>query len=219
MASPTRTTEHIRQQLEDRILRGSYPPGHRLNERDLAAEFAVSRTPVREVIRMLTSEGLVEHRANQGAFVRRNSLKDILDMFEMLALLESSAARLAARQSTADDIPPLLQAAQETIDTAAITAERYTSANRAFHEAIYRLAANETLAGQITDIRRKIEPYRGHIHRIAGMRSMSAEEHLEIVSAIADKREGAAADVMFHHLDMQRAEFSGFVFSLTKALA
>ncbi len=166
----------------------------------------------------LEAEGLVEHFARRGVYVRKTSLAYVLSLLELLAVLESSCARLAARSGHADDKKLLASKAQLTVDAAEVGTKEYTSSNKEFHETIYRMATNEELVNMVHRVRRKVSPYRKHIHRVAGMTGVSAIEHVEIARAIADRDEKLASDLMFHHLDMQRREFIPFVSILSKTL-
>src|SRR5258707_12934921 len=99
--SETKTTtlaETIRQNLADDILHGVYPPGARLDENGLARRFNLSRTPVREALRQLTSAGLVEMRPRRGVIVSLPTESTLAEMFEVMGELEASCARLAAQR-------------------------------------------------------------------------------------------------------------------------
>jgi DNA-binding GntR family transcriptional regulator len=97
-AKMTTRAETIRQKLADDILRGFYPPGARLDEQGLAKRFRMSRTPVREALRQLTSAGLVEMRPHRGAIVSLPTDSELAEMFEVMGELEASCARLAAQR-------------------------------------------------------------------------------------------------------------------------
>src|ERR1700723_3733451 len=90
------TVAHIVERLRDDILARRLPPGARLVESDLTTRFAVSRGPVREALRRLAAEGLIEHVPHRGALVRRLSPREIRELFQIRIELESLAARLAA---------------------------------------------------------------------------------------------------------------------------
>lgn len=210
--------DKIKLEIEQRILEGLFLPGEKLNERDLAAEFGVSRTPIRDVLTCLEAEGLVEHFARKGVYVRRTSLAYVLSLLELLAVLESSCARLAARSGHADDKKLLASKAKLTVDAAEAGTKEYTFSNKDFHETIYRMTTNDELVNMVYRVRRKVSPFRKHIHRVAGMTGISASEHVEIARAIAERDERLASDLMFHHLDMQRREFMPFVSILSRTL-
>ncbi|HWW05260.1 GntR family transcriptional regulator [Collimonas sp.] len=211
--------ERISRAIEADILSAAYPPGERLDERQLGARFGVSRTPVREALNRLVADGLAEHRARQGVFVARISLASVFELFEMLAVMESASARLAARRMKADDVQRLLQLADETVLAAASDdATVYTSANTRFHELIYTGSCNRLLEESAKQLRRRAAPYREHIHRVAGRRSATAQEHVAIAAAIRAGEGQLAADLMFQHLDIHRPEFADYVFILSRTV-
>ena len=90
----------------DAIDRGRYPPGARLVETELAERFGVSRTPIREAIRQLEADGVVTHVPRQGACIRTLDYAEVMELYEMRAVLEGTAARLAARLGHAPTLPP-----------------------------------------------------------------------------------------------------------------
>lgn len=211
--------ERIAQAIEADILSATFPPGARLDERQLAARFGVSRTPVREALSRLVSDGIAEHRARQGVFVSRISLASVFELFEMVAVMESACARLAARRMQPADSARLVALAQETLQAAqADDASVYTAANTAFHELIYAGSCNRQLEESIKQLRRRAAPYRGHIHRVGGRRTATAREHVVIAEAIQAGKEDVAAELMFQHLDIQRPEFSDYVFILSRSV-
>lgn len=210
--------DQIKKTIEERLLDRFYIAGERLNERDLAAEFGVSRTPIRDVLARLQSEGLVEHRERRGVFVKEVSLTYVLSLLEFLAVLESSCARLAARSGSVEDKKELLALAKQTTVASAEGVPEYSLSNKLFHELMYQMTSNDELVSAVFNVRRKVAPYRRHIHRVAGMTAESAQEHIAIAEAIMQRDEKLAADLMFHHLDMTRSEFMPFITSLGKVL-
>ena len=209
----------ISREIENDILSGQFRPGERLDERSLAERFGVSRTPIREALNRLVSQELAEHRSRQGIFVSRISLSSVFELFEMLAVLESAAARLAARRILPDQADELVRVARQTVEAA----ERqdvvtYTEANTRFHELISAGSSNRPLEEAVRQMRRRISPYRTHIHRVAGRRELSAHEHERLARLIVEHQEEAAADLMFQHLDIHRPEFSDFVLTLSRSL-
>ncbi len=129
------------------IVRGELAPGTALVEGDLAQALGLSRTPLREAVKLLAQEGLIELRANRSACVRRLEARDILELFEALAGVERCAAELAARRLTPGGLRRLheLQATIEA-EHAAGRREAYYAANRAIHRAIVEAAENGPLA-------------------------------------------------------------------------
>src|SRR5690554_6707136 len=111
---PARRSEYLRETIEERIATGEYGPGMRLDESELAEEFGVSRTPIREALIQLDSEGLVEMRPRRGAVVVEVSPQRLCEMFEVMAELEAMCARLAARRLTPADREQLVAVHEES---------------------------------------------------------------------------------------------------------
>ena len=150
--------EAVRDTLRTRIFEGHYVPGTRLVERDLAAEFNVSRLPVREALRMLRQEGLISDRGARGAEVSTLSAKDVEDLFDVRQSLEVLACRLAATRATAEDLDRLKglldEAGSHLAKGAVMEAHR---ANSEFHDAITAIADNNFLKSAL-------EPLQGRMH-------------------------------------------------------
>jgi DNA-binding GntR family transcriptional regulator len=150
--------EAVRDTLRTRIFEGHYVPGTRLVERDLAAEFNVSRLPVREALRMLRQEGLVSDRGARGAEVSTLSPKDVEDLFDVRQSLEVLACRLAAARATQTDLSALealLDEADRCLAKGSILEAH--RANSDFHDAITAIANNDFL-------RSALEPLQGRMH-------------------------------------------------------
>lgn len=133
----------VYEQIREAILSGHYPPGHMLGENAVAAEFGISRTPVREALHRLEIEQLVE-RVARGVRVRASSPEEILDIYEVRITLEASAAKLAALRSTELD-RMRLRAAQDAMKRAGDDPVARAQSNRSFHEAIWQASHSPTL--------------------------------------------------------------------------
>lgn len=123
---------------------GALHPGDRLREEDIAARFGLSRTPVREALRRLEAEGIVQHRPRQGAVIRRLSQGELVELYEMRIVLERTAAEMAAKHGSAAEFDTL-----EALN-ARIAAERGNPAqaaaiNQSFHANIYLAGRNQFL--------------------------------------------------------------------------
>ena len=213
MAQPAEETqrerplrEDIRDTLRGRIFEGYYPPGTRLIERDLAAEFNVSRLPVREALRMLRQEGIVAERASRGMVVASLSEKEVEDLFDVRISLEVLACRLAAQRATAEDLAGLarlLDDAEEALARGAV-AEAHR-ANSGFHDEVTRIADNGFL-------RSALEPLQGRMHWLFRHVSDLPElvrEHRELYEAIASKDPDRAAEQSVRHIEKYREQFPG----------
>ena len=157
----TTLAETIRQRLADDILRGVYPPGARLDENGLAKRFGLSRTPVREALRQLTSAGLVEMRPRRGVIVSLPTESTLAEMFEVMGELEASCARLAAQRMSPAERVNLEFVHRRSLDAVrGNDTESYRTVNFEFHDVIYRGAHNEFLLATTVGIRQRIAPER-----------------------------------------------------------
>ena len=135
----------IAEGIKARIHRGSFAPGQRLIEVDLAEEFAVGRGRIREVLKTLVGEGYLEFKENRGVYVRRFSRQEILAMGRVREVLEGLAARLAAERELSPGQRQRLKDHQSRLDAAAARhdVEAYNSENFAYHSTICDLAGNQ----------------------------------------------------------------------------
>lgn len=190
--------------LRTRIFEGHYAPGARLVERDLAAEFSVSRLPVREALRMLRQEGLISDRGARGAEVSTLSQKDVEDLFDVRQSLEVLACRLAAVRATQEDLASLSElldnAGAFLAEGALIEAHR---ANSEFHDAITGIADNNFLKSAL-------EPLQGRMHwlfrHVADLPEL-IQEHRELYAAIASGDPDRAAAQSASHIGKYREQF------------
>jgi DNA-binding GntR family transcriptional regulator len=204
--APTKTrTDRIRQAIERAIVSGRFEPGMKLDENALAARHGASRTPVREALQQLASQGLIQLRAHAGAFVASLSVVELAEMFEAMAFLEAACAALAARRHTAED-RRLLAAAHEACAKAARKGDpdAFYVANARFHACIYMASHNGYLAGQILQLANRLEAYRREATFHPGLMSMTMAEHERIMQAIFEMDETVAGQQMRSHLDTLR---------------
>lgn len=200
LATGLTRTDQIRLRLADDIVKGVLAPGSALDETELARRFEVSRTPVREAIRLLAASGLVEARPHRSAVVARPSGPALLAMFEALQEIEALCAALAAERATAGDVAALEEANRrlgrlaKSGDPAA-----YHTANDMFHHAIYTAAHNHYLADFAVATRARIAPFSRAQFQLLGRSSQSFAEHLKIIDAIRSRdRERAAWEMKKH---------------------
>ena len=202
----------IRSVLQDEIETGALPPGSPLDERALAARFAVSRTPVREALQQLAARDLVRIAPRAGVTVSRLSIAKLRGMLEVISELEALAAKLAARRVDAELVRRLDEAIAhcERAATRGAAAE-YALANSVFHEAIYAGSRNAYLAEQIRQARRMIQRYRLRDFQSKPRIERSLREHREIARAIQAGDEARASQATLAHLPAGSTGFSEFL--------
>jgi DNA-binding GntR family transcriptional regulator len=193
--------EELRQQIADDIMSGALAPGAALDETELARRFAVSRTPVREAIRLLDASGLVEARPHRAAVVARPSHQRLIGMFEAMAELEALCAGLSAERMTTVD-RRALEATHEELRTLIGSGDpqRYHDSNEAFHGTIYAGAHNDYLAELTLATRLRVQPFRRAQFRNLGRLAKSHDEHDRVVQAILRGDRAGAADAMRAHI-------------------
>jgi DNA-binding GntR family transcriptional regulator len=203
--------EKLATAIADGILNGTLRPGVRLDEIGLAQQHGVSRTPVREALRQLTTSGLIDMRPRKGAVVSRATPAEIESLFVAMAEMEATCARLAAMSMT-----PLerrrLQARHEAMIELSAKAdpEAYSDANVAFHLAIYAGAHNEPIADYTRGLRRRVGPFRRAQFQVEGRLTRSTEEHGAVVMAILAGDARGAHAAMLHHVGLVEDAFEAF---------
>ncbi len=211
-----RRSEQLREAIEEQIAIGAFPPGHRLDEAQLAARFGASRTPLREALLQLAALGLVEIRPRRGAVVCALEARQLVEMFEVMAELESMCVRLAARRISSEQLAAV-RAAHESC--AALThrpedLEAYYRANQRFHFALYAASQNEFLCAEAEALHRKLGVYRRLQLRVRDRVHSSFEEHAQVLKALEEGDGDTAASVMRAHVAIQGERFTDLLASL-----
>ena len=198
--------EEVAERLRLRIYAHELPPGAWIDEQAIADEFGISRTPMREALKVLAAEGLVRLEPRRGCYVAELSEQDLDEIFPVMALLEGRAASEAAAKLTDADVARLaaLPAALEKY-AAANDADRFFEANQAFHSALQEIAGNRWLKQMIDDARKVIKLTRRDSLRLEGRLKQSLAEHRVILEALRARDPEAAARAMHDHLLSGRA--------------
>lgn len=207
-------SEHLREQIEELIATGELAPGSALEEASLAERYGVSRTPVREALIQLATEGLIEMRPRRGAVVTSISPMRLIEMFEVMAELESMCGRLAARRMTERERTELM-AAHAACEAAQGDTDAYFYCNERFHAAIYAGSHNSFLSEQAQQMHRRLRPYRRLQLRVRNRMPTSFAEHAQVVRAIVAGDAQAAAQAMRDHVMVQGERFGDLLASLS----
>ena len=191
--------------LRERIFAGTLGPGAFLDELALAQEMAISRTPLREALKVLTKEGLVRHEPRRGCFVAEVTERDLDEIFPVLALLEGRCAYEAALNAGDADLQALEALhARLARHGKARRIHEYYEANFAIHEAIIRLADNRWLQQVIGDLRKIVKLARLQQLHAPGRLDQSLSEHLAVFAALKARDAAGAEAAMRTHLTRQR---------------
>lgn len=195
--------------LRELILGGEYGPGTALSEVKLAEHFDVSRTPVREALKQLQVEGLVEIRPRVGTFVRQITRREIVEMFELKEVLEGMAARLIARRSPAEQLTVLERNIRDSERALkAGNLDVYPPLVHEFHETLLLGADNRKLEAHYRSLMNQLAYHRMVLKTIAhpGRLAKSIAEHRQVAELIIEK-DGVAAEVaMRSHVENSARE-------------
>ena len=197
--------EEVAQQLRDQIFAGTLFQGSFIDEAALCEQLKISRTPLREALKVLTAEGLVRHEPRRGSFVNEVTEKDLDDIFPIIALLEGRCAFEAALNISDSDISALDGLHERLQQHAKFKRiNDYYATNLTIHEAIITLANNRWLALVISDLRNILKLARLQQLHAPGRLEQSLHEHLAIYAALRARDCAGADAAMRTHLTRQR---------------
>ena len=221
---PPTLKQHAYKLIRKRLLAGSIPPGGRLSDDALAKELGISRSPVREAITQLTSEGLVEYRPRSGAYMRVPEPREVEEWYETRAALEGCAALRAAGRITETQLADLRRLLGEMLDVIkacrqqpakiadAPLRERFLELDLAFHMLILRASGNRWIVKLVDDCRLMTTVF-GHVHIEHDLRLLSRTHlgHARILRALAKRDAQQARRVMEAHIHLaQQAVLAGY---------
>jgi DNA-binding GntR family transcriptional regulator len=201
---PSSLHEEVAARLRTMVFERQLVPGQWVDELALAGDWQISRTPLREALKVLASEGLVTLVPRQGCKVTELSEDDADELFPVMALLEGRCAFEAVRKATPADVKALrkLHDALERY-AAAGNVDGYYRANHDFHTKVQALAANRWLDRATSDLRRFVRMLRGRQLNFPGRMDASIKEHRVLMDAIAQGDAARAEHVMHDHLMKQ----------------
>jgi DNA-binding GntR family transcriptional regulator len=193
--------ESVADKLAEEIVRRELTPGTRLDEVSLAARFGVSRSPVRDALRLLAGTRLVDHRPRRGFCVAVVDQEGLQDLFEAAGEIEALCARLCALRASAAERKRIQIVHQSTSRAAAAAdAANYAALNEQLHQLIYAGSRNKTLAELALNMRHRLAPFRARMFFSADNRMQGSNvEHDAIVRAIMARDADAAAHAMLEH--------------------
>jgi len=196
--APTALYQEVAERLRQRIFAHELTPGTWIDEQKLAEQYGISRTPLREALKVLASEGLVELKPRRGCYVTEISRQDLDDIFPLMAMLEGRCAADAVKAAKPADIKSLKEI-HARLEAAAREGriDAFFEANQEFHRRIQELANNRWLLSVIQDLRKVLKLSRLHSLSLEGRLQQSLEEHRAIMAAF-EAGEGAKAEKFMH---------------------
>lgn len=183
------------------IVEGALPPGARLNERDLCTSLGISRTPLREALKVLAAEGLVEHQPNRGAAVAVLNPQEVSDMFDLLGCLEAYAGELACERITPDQLRHISALTDEMAAchrTGALP--EYYELNRRIHDAINDVAHNSALRQTYIALNRRVQALRFRSNHDPKKWEHAMRDHRQMIEALEARDGPRLATLMRNHL-------------------
>ena len=196
--SPRALYEEVAELLRQRIFSRELAPGSWIDEMRLAEEYGISRTPLREALKVLAAEGLVTMKVRRGAYVTEVSEKDLSDVYHLLSLLESDAAGVVAERATDAQITEL-QTLHKQLEAAAGNREKFFAINERFHMRLLEIAGNRWRDQMVADLRKVMKLNRHNSLLKSGRVKESMLEHRAIVDALTRRDPKAAVKKMQEH--------------------
>ena len=198
--APRALYQEVAERLREAIFERRLEPGSWIDEQKLAAEYGISRTPLREALKVLAVEGLVTMKVRRGAYVTEMSREDVQQVYHLLALLESDAAACVAKAATAEQRAEL-EALHQQLERQLKNREAFFATNERFHMALLRIAGNRWAEQVVTDLRKVMKLNRHHSLLKQGRIADSLAEHRALMGAIAKRDGGGAERLMRAHFD------------------
>ncbi len=196
--TPRPLYEEVAEQLRQRIFQRALEPGSWIDELKIAEEFGISRTPLREALKVLAAEGLVTMKVRRGAYVTEVSDKDLHDVYHLLALLESDAARVVAQRATDAQLREL-EALHSELAASVADRDRFFGVNERFHMRLLELADNRWRNQMVADLRKVMKLNRHNSLLRQGRIEESLREHADILAALSARDAEGAASAMQEH--------------------
>jgi DNA-binding GntR family transcriptional regulator len=200
--------ERVAERLRERILAHELAPGSWIDEQALTAELGISRTPLREALKVLAAEGLVTMKLRRGAYVTEVSERDLAEVFQLLSLLESDAAAAVARDASDEQIGELAGLHQRLEDSVG-DRDGFFAANERFHMRLLEIAGNRWRNQVVADLRKVMKLYRHHSLFKHGRLEASLQEHRQIMGALQARNAPLAQQLMQQHLSHGREAAAG----------
>jgi DNA-binding GntR family transcriptional regulator len=193
--------DELVERLRDMIVEGELAPGDRVPERSLCERFGVSRTPLREALKVLASEGLLELLPNRGAAVARLTGDDLEEMFPVMGTLEALAGELACAQVTEEQLAEIRALHyQMVLHHTRGELPQYFRLNQRIHELIMQAAGNATLTRMYRSLSGRIRRARYVANMSKARWAQAVEEHEEILEALSARDGARLADILKRHL-------------------
>ena len=200
LLSPRALYQDVAERLRQQIFARQLEPGSWIDELKLAAEFGISRTPLREALKVLAVEGLVTMKVRRGAYVTEMSTQDVTQVYHLLGLLESDAVAQVAEHASAEDRAELARL-HTLLEKQARQHDAFFATNEQFHMALLQMAGNRWAVQMVTDLRKVMKLNRHHSLFKRGRLAESLAEHRALMQAIEHRDPARARELMQTHFN------------------
>jgi DNA-binding GntR family transcriptional regulator len=200
--SPRALYEEVAEMMRQRIFQRALEPGSWIDELKIAEEFGISRTPLREALKVLAAEGLVTMKVRRGAYVTEVSAQDLADVYHLLSLLESDAVAVVAVKATTPELVELKDLHQELTNAAEsgkASTNLFFSVNERFHMRLLEIANNRWRDQMVADLRKVMKLNRHNSLLKDGRMAESLAEHHSIMEALTQRNPALARERMQEH--------------------
>ena len=203
--APRPLYEEVAELLRQRIFKRELEPGNWIDELKIAEEYGISRTPLREALKVLAAEGLVTMKVRRGAYVTEVSKTDLADVYHLLSLLESDAAGVVATKATDAELAELqklhkeLEAAAKPGKAGKANTDQFFAVNEQFHMRLLQIANNRWRDQMVADLRKVMKLNRHNSLLKTGRIEESLAEHRAIMEALAARDAALTAQRMREH--------------------
>ena len=196
--APRALYQEVAELLRQRIFRRELEPGSWIDEMKLAEEYGISRTPLREALKVLAAEGLVTMKVRRGAYVTEVSETDLADVYHLLSLLESDAAGVVAERATDAQLKEL-QALHKELEAAVGNKDKFFAVNERFHMRLLQIAGNRWRDQMVADLRKVMKLNRQQSLLKSGRVEDSLREHRAVMEALTRRDAKASVKRMQEH--------------------
>jgi DNA-binding GntR family transcriptional regulator len=196
--APRALYQEVAELLRQRIYKRELEPGSWIDEMKLAEEYGISRTPLREALKVLAAEGLVTMKVRRGAYVTEVSEKDLSDVYHLLSLLESDAAGVVAERATDAELKEL-QVMHKELEAAVGNRDKFFAINERFHMRLLELAGNRWRDQMVADLRKVMKLNRQNSLLKSGRVRESMLEHRALMEALVHRDAKGAVKRMQEH--------------------
>jgi len=198
--SPHALYEEVAELLRQRIFQRELEPGSWIDEMKIAEEYGISRTPLREALKVLAAEGLVTMKVRRGAYVTEVSDRDLAEVYHLLSLLESDAAAVVAQKASEAELKTL-QALHRELERAVKNRDEFFAVNERFHMRLLEIAGNRWRNQMVADLRKVMKLNRHNSLLKSGRIEESLAEHRAVIDALVARDAPAARERMQRHFN------------------